>query len=204
MANTVIGAYGMSKARDHHLVRNLAAEWGRRTCASTPSRRAGEDRVRARAVGGREAAQASASRPRRCGAWASRATSAASPVFLASDAARSSPVSASSPTGGVVTRTLSTRPCVTPRGGPWISTIRRIASATGARLARGQPAAGPARQGARLRALCRRTTWCAGTRSSPSRAGSRRVAQGVGRHRLERRAALHLRGGAAATPAARR
>jgi NAD(P)-dependent dehydrogenase (short-subunit alcohol dehydrogenase family) len=27
-ANTVIGAYGMSKAADHHLVRNLAAEWG--------------------------------------------------------------------------------------------------------------------------------------------------------------------------------
>jgi NAD(P)-dependent dehydrogenase (short-subunit alcohol dehydrogenase family) len=24
----VIGAYGMSKAADHHLVRNLAAEWG--------------------------------------------------------------------------------------------------------------------------------------------------------------------------------
>jgi dehydrogenase/reductase SDR family member 4 len=29
-ANTVIGAYGMSKAADHHLVRNLAAEWGPR------------------------------------------------------------------------------------------------------------------------------------------------------------------------------
>jgi NAD(P)-dependent dehydrogenase (short-subunit alcohol dehydrogenase family) len=28
IANTVIGAYGMSKATDHHLVRNLAAEWG--------------------------------------------------------------------------------------------------------------------------------------------------------------------------------
>lgn len=28
VANTVIGAYGMSKAADHHLVRNLAAEWG--------------------------------------------------------------------------------------------------------------------------------------------------------------------------------
>ena len=27
-ANTVIGAYGMSKAADHQLVRNLAAEWG--------------------------------------------------------------------------------------------------------------------------------------------------------------------------------
>jgi NAD(P)-dependent dehydrogenase (short-subunit alcohol dehydrogenase family) len=27
-ANTVIGAYGMSKAADHHLMRNLAAEWG--------------------------------------------------------------------------------------------------------------------------------------------------------------------------------
>jgi len=27
-ANTVLGAYGMSKAADHHLVRNLAAEWG--------------------------------------------------------------------------------------------------------------------------------------------------------------------------------
>lgn len=27
-ANTVIGAYGMSKAADHHMVRNLAAEWG--------------------------------------------------------------------------------------------------------------------------------------------------------------------------------
>jgi NAD(P)-dependent dehydrogenase (short-subunit alcohol dehydrogenase family) len=32
VANTVIGAYGISKAADHHLVRNLAAEWGRRTC----------------------------------------------------------------------------------------------------------------------------------------------------------------------------
>jgi len=29
-ANTVIGAYGTSKAADHHLVRNLAAEWGPR------------------------------------------------------------------------------------------------------------------------------------------------------------------------------
>ncbi|HSU62955.1 MAG TPA: SDR family oxidoreductase [Burkholderiales bacterium] len=28
IANTVIGAYGVSKAADHHLVRNLAAEWG--------------------------------------------------------------------------------------------------------------------------------------------------------------------------------
>jgi NAD(P)-dependent dehydrogenase (short-subunit alcohol dehydrogenase family) len=28
LANTVIGAYGLSKAADHHLVRNLAAEWG--------------------------------------------------------------------------------------------------------------------------------------------------------------------------------
>jgi len=28
IANTVIGAYGLSKAADHHLVRNLAAEWG--------------------------------------------------------------------------------------------------------------------------------------------------------------------------------
>ena len=28
IANTVIGAYGMSKAAGHHLVRNLAAEWG--------------------------------------------------------------------------------------------------------------------------------------------------------------------------------
>jgi NAD(P)-dependent dehydrogenase (short-subunit alcohol dehydrogenase family) len=30
IANTVIGAYGISKAADHHLVRNLAAEWGPR------------------------------------------------------------------------------------------------------------------------------------------------------------------------------
>ena len=30
IANTVIGAYGMSKAAAHHLVRNLAAEWGPR------------------------------------------------------------------------------------------------------------------------------------------------------------------------------
>ena len=28
IANTVIGAYGLSKAAGHHLVRNLAAEWG--------------------------------------------------------------------------------------------------------------------------------------------------------------------------------
>jgi NAD(P)-dependent dehydrogenase (short-subunit alcohol dehydrogenase family) len=28
VANAVIGAYGISKAADHHLVRNLAAEWG--------------------------------------------------------------------------------------------------------------------------------------------------------------------------------
>jgi dehydrogenase/reductase SDR family protein 4 len=28
LANTMIGAYGISKAADHHLVRNLAAEWG--------------------------------------------------------------------------------------------------------------------------------------------------------------------------------
>src|SRR5512138_3466822 len=28
IANTVIGAYGVSKAAGHHLVRNLAAEWG--------------------------------------------------------------------------------------------------------------------------------------------------------------------------------
>ena len=30
LANTVIGAYGVSKAAGHHLVRNLAAEWGPR------------------------------------------------------------------------------------------------------------------------------------------------------------------------------
>jgi dehydrogenase/reductase SDR family member 4 len=30
LANTVIGAYGMSKAAGHHLMRNLAAEWGPR------------------------------------------------------------------------------------------------------------------------------------------------------------------------------
>jgi dehydrogenase/reductase SDR family member 4 len=30
LANTLIGAYGVSKAADHHLVRNLAAEWGPR------------------------------------------------------------------------------------------------------------------------------------------------------------------------------
>jgi dehydrogenase/reductase SDR family protein 4 len=30
LANTVIGAYGVSKAADHHMVRNLAAEWGPR------------------------------------------------------------------------------------------------------------------------------------------------------------------------------
>ena len=30
LANTVIGAYGVSKAAAHHLVRNLAAEWGPR------------------------------------------------------------------------------------------------------------------------------------------------------------------------------
>ncbi|HVL36155.1 MAG TPA: SDR family oxidoreductase [Burkholderiales bacterium] len=30
LANTVIGAYGISKAAVHHLVRNLAAEWGPR------------------------------------------------------------------------------------------------------------------------------------------------------------------------------
>jgi NAD(P)-dependent dehydrogenase (short-subunit alcohol dehydrogenase family) len=30
LANTVIGAYGISKAADHHLARNLAAEWGPR------------------------------------------------------------------------------------------------------------------------------------------------------------------------------
>lgn len=30
LANTVIGAYGLSKAADHQLVRNLAAEWGPR------------------------------------------------------------------------------------------------------------------------------------------------------------------------------
>jgi dehydrogenase/reductase SDR family member 4 len=30
IANTMIGAYGISKAADHHLVRNLAAEWGPR------------------------------------------------------------------------------------------------------------------------------------------------------------------------------
>jgi NAD(P)-dependent dehydrogenase (short-subunit alcohol dehydrogenase family) len=28
LANTVVGAYGISKAADHQLVRNLAAEWG--------------------------------------------------------------------------------------------------------------------------------------------------------------------------------
>ena len=27
-ANTIIGTYGISKAADHHLVKNLAAEWG--------------------------------------------------------------------------------------------------------------------------------------------------------------------------------
>ena len=78
-ANTVIGAYGMSKAADHHLVRNLAAEWGPknvRVNAIAPG--PGEDRVRPRAVGGRGARRASALQTRRCAASASRATSAAS------------------------------------------------------------------------------------------------------------------------------
>ena len=55
-ANTVIGAYGMSKAADHHLVRNLAAEWGPknvRVNAIAPG--PDQDRLRQGAVGGREA-----------------------------------------------------------------------------------------------------------------------------------------------------
>src|ERR1044071_3203480 len=31
LANTVIGAYGVSKAADHHLMCNLAAKWGPRS-----------------------------------------------------------------------------------------------------------------------------------------------------------------------------
>ena len=78
IANTVIGAYGISKAADHHLVRNLAAEWGPKNV-----------RVNAIAPGliKTEFARALWEDPkraeervstRRCGAWASRATSAAS------------------------------------------------------------------------------------------------------------------------------
>lgn len=36
--NALIGAYNISKAADMQLVRNLAVEWGRRTCGSTASR----------------------------------------------------------------------------------------------------------------------------------------------------------------------
>ena len=94
-ANSVIGAYGMSKAADHHLVRNLAAEWGPknvRVNAIAPglvktefARALWEDEARAR-----ERIQATPLRrlgePRDIGGIA---------VFLASDAAASSaPVTA--------------------------------------------------------------------------------------------------------------
>ena len=84
----MIGAYGMSKAADHHLVRNLAAEWGPknvRVNAIAPG--PDQDRVRPRPVGGRKARAPSAiantplrrlGEPRDIGGIA---------VFLASDAA---------------------------------------------------------------------------------------------------------------------
>ena len=87
-ANTVIGAYGMSKAADHHLVRNLAAEWGPknvRVNAIAPgliktdfAKALWEDAARRKA---REDAR------RRCGAWACRADIGGIAVFLASEAA---------------------------------------------------------------------------------------------------------------------
>src|SRR5262245_2454439 len=45
LANTVIGAYGISKAADHHLVRNLAAEWGPKNVRVNAIARSEERRV---------------------------------------------------------------------------------------------------------------------------------------------------------------
>ena len=65
----------------------------------------------------------------------------------------------------------------------------------GARLAEGQPAARPARQDRELRRADARRP--AALAQDPRQEGLGRalLAEGVGRHRLERRAALHLRGG---------
>ena len=63
--------------------------------------RAGEDRVRARAVGRREARRRARFKPRRCGAWASRAISAASRYSSPRRPRHSSPDSASSPTAAL-------------------------------------------------------------------------------------------------------
>ena len=72
----VIGMYGISKAADLALVRNLAVEWGPRNVrvnAVAPG--TGEDRFRPRAVGGSRTVSRNATRLRRCAASASRARS---------------------------------------------------------------------------------------------------------------------------------
>ena len=54
--NAMLGAYGISKAADFGLTRNLAVEWGPQGRARQLHRAGpGEDRLRPRAVGGREA-----------------------------------------------------------------------------------------------------------------------------------------------------
>ena len=65
--------------------------------------------------------------------------------------------------------------------------------------------AATARQGGALRATSTRDDLLRWHRILAEQGlGRAGLAEGMGRHRLERRAALHLRGGAAATPARRR
>ena len=61
----------------------------------------------------------------------------------------------------------------TSRHGPELFRRRARVPRRGARLAAREPARRPARQGRRATRTSRRTTCCAGTASSPSRAGSR-------------------------------
>ena len=94
----MLGAYAISKAADHHLVRNLAAEWGPknvRVNAIAPGL-IKTDFAKALWEDDKRRTEREAQTP--CGAWASRATSAASRCSSPPRRRRSSPARSSSPT----------------------------------------------------------------------------------------------------------
>ena len=187
IANTVIGAYGMSKAADHHLVRNLAAEWGPKNV-----------RVNAIAPGlvKTDFARALWEDPKR--AAERDPGDAAAPPGRAARHRRHRGVP------GLRRRGFHHRPVHRRRRRRYHSVAvdlelfrrRSRVPRRSARLAGRESAAGPEGQDGELRPPLEGRS--AALAQDPRQEGLGRagVAEGMGRHRLERGAALHLRGGA--------
>ena len=196
LANTVIGAYGISKAADHHLVRNLAAEWGPknvRVNAIAPglvktefARALWEDPKRARRARSQATPLRRLGEPRDIGGIA---------VFLASDAAAFITGQCIVADGGV-TILLAMDLNYSPEELAFRDEVRGW-------LAR-QPAADLRDKVASYEHLSKDDLLRWHRILAEEGLGRAGLAEGMGRHRLERGAALHLRGGAAATPARRR